>query len=71
MLLFVAIESEIGIISSFFSLVAAKGNDVPPKFNVGCVLRTINPVDWRARTPALPGFPSFTDGPKAHESSLS
>jgi hypothetical protein len=21
---------------------------------VGCVLRTINPVEWRARTPALP-----------------
>jgi poly(ADP-ribose) glycohydrolase ARH3 len=34
----------------------------PPSFScleksfAGCVLRTINPVEWRARTPALPDF---------------
>ena len=26
----------------------------------GCVLRTLNPVGWRAETPALPDFPCST-----------
>ena len=26
--------------------------NVPPKSNIGCVLRTINPVEWRAGMPA-------------------
>ena len=41
-------------------------NDCPEKSFVGCVLRTINPIEWRARTPALPDFLCFVGGPKAH-----
>jgi hypothetical protein len=37
-----------------FLLVAAKARDVPPKLDDWCVLCTINPVAWRAMTPALP-----------------
>src|SRR3989339_1772875 len=43
---------------------------VPPKLNVGCGLRTINPVEWRAGTPTPLNFSSFMGGAKAHERML-
>lgn len=30
-------------------------------------LITLNPVEWRAKTPALPDFSCFTGGAQAHE----